>query len=152
MITETGHVLEVEAGHAWVACRRQVECARCARGEGCGGGIIGKMLGDRLHRVRAATGGLSVAPGDRVRIGLDEDAVMRAAFVVYLVPLAAAVVAAALAWNLVGGDASAALGAVAGLGGGLVWARRYSRRHEHDPRFQPMVLERVAGDPCGGAG
>jgi sigma-E factor negative regulatory protein RseC len=152
VITETGQVLEIEGSHAWVACRRQVECARCARGEGCGGGIIGKMLGDRLHRVRAATGGILVAPGDRVRIGLDEGAVMRAAFVVYLAPLAAAVVAAALAWSLVGGDAAAALGAMAGLGGGLVWARRYSRGHEHDPRFQPVVLERVAGERCGEAG
>lgn len=152
MITETGHVLEVEEGHAWVACRRQVECARCARGEGCGGGVIGKMLGDRLHRVRAATGGLLVAPGDRVRIGLDEDAVMRAAFVVYLLPLAAAVLAGSIAWSVLGGDAAAALGALAGLAGGLAWARGYSRRHEHDPRYQPVVLERVAGEPCGGAG
>lgn len=152
MITETGHVLETDGGHAWVACRRQLECARCAEGKGCGGGVIGKMLGDRLHRVRAATGGLAVSPGDRVLIGLDEDAVMRAAFVVYLVPLVGAIGAGALAWGLLDSDLTAALGAVAGLVAGLAWARGYSRRHEHDARFQPVILERVAERACETAG
>lgn len=148
MITETGQVVDLGAGHAWIACRRQVECARCAEGKGCGGGLIGRMLGDRLHRVRAVTGGLSLAPGDRVLIGLDEEAVMRAAFVVYLVPLLAAVAAGGLAWGTLGGDAAAAAGALAGLAGGLAWARGYSRRHEADPRFQPVVLRRVGDEPC----
>lgn len=150
MITETGHVVELGHGHAWIACRRQVECARCAEGKGCGGGLIGRMLGDRLHRVRAVTGGLSLAPGDRVMIGLDEDAVMRAAFAVYLAPLLAAVAAAALGWATLGGDAWAAAGALAGLGAGLAWARGYGRRHEADPRFQPVVLQRISDRPCGG--
>lgn len=148
MITETGHVLEIDAGHAWVACRRQLECERCARGQGCGGGVIGRMLGDRLHRVRVATGGLPLEPGDQVRIGLDEEAVMRAAFVVYLVPLVAAIGLGALAWGLFGSDLSAALGTAAGLAGGLAWARGYSQRHAGDARFQPVVLERVAAHAC----
>ena len=58
MITETGRVLQVEGEWALVACRRQVECARCAAGRGCGGGVLGKLLGDRLHHVRAATGAI----------------------------------------------------------------------------------------------
>jgi len=149
LITETGHVVELDHGHAWIACRRQVECARCAEGKGCGGGLIGRMLGDRLHRVRAVNGGLALAPGDRVMIGLDEDAVMRAAFVVYLAPLVAAVGAGALGWATLGGDAWAAAGALAGFGAGLAWARSYSRRHEADPRFQPVVLQRIADQPCG---
>lgn len=148
MITETGHVLEVEADHAWVACLRQVGCARCAEGKGCGGGIIGKMMGDRLHRVRVATGDVPVTPGDQVVIGLREDAVMRAAVVVYLLPLVAALGAGILAWSAVGGDLAAALGALAGLAGGLFWARRYSERHARDARFEPVILERVAHSVC----
>jgi glycosyltransferase involved in cell wall biosynthesis len=72
---------------AWVACQRQVECQRCAEGRGCGGGVLGRLLGDRLHKIRAATGSVAVAPGDQVLIGLGEDVVLRAAAAVYLVPL-----------------------------------------------------------------
>jgi sigma-E factor negative regulatory protein RseC len=150
LITETGRVIEVEGAWAWVACRRQVECQRCAEGRGCGGGVLGRMLGDRLHRVRAARGAVEVAPGDQVLIGLGEDAVLRAAAVVYLVPLLGALVLGALAAAALGGGELAAIGgAVAGLLLGLGWARRYSRRHEADATFQPVILRRTDGAGCG---
>ncbi len=152
MITEAGRVLEVEGDWAWVACRRQVECQRCAEGRGCGGGIIGRMLGDRLHKVRAATGAVEVAPGDQVLIGLGEDAVLRAAAAVYLVPLLAALAGGIAASGLAGGgDLAAVLGAAAGLLLGLGWARGYSRRHAADATFQPVILRRTDGAGCVGS-
>lgn len=152
MITETGRVLEVEGGWALVACRRQVECARCAEGRGCGGGVLGKLLGDRLHKVRAATGAVAVEPGDQVLIGLGEDAVLRAAVVVYLVPLLAALAGGATAGVLLGaGEFGTMVGAVAGFLLGLRWARAYSRRHAADAALQPVVLRRTGGAGCAGA-
>jgi sigma-E factor negative regulatory protein RseC len=103
LITETGRVLEVEGEWAWVECRRQVECARCAEGRGCGGGLLGRLLGDRLHKVRAARGSVAVAPGDQVLIGLGEEVVLRAAAAVYLVPLLLALAGGAAAGALAGG-------------------------------------------------
>jgi len=152
LITETGRVLEVQGGWAWVACRRQVECARCAEGRGCGGGVLGKMLGDRLHKVRAATGSVPVAPGDQVLIGLGEDAVLRAAAAIYLVPLLLALAGGVAAVTLAGGgDLAALLGVVAGFALGLGWARRYSRRHADDSSLQPVILRRTDGVGCAGA-
>jgi sigma-E factor negative regulatory protein RseC len=152
LITETGRVLEVDGDWAWVVCRRQVECQRCAEGRGCGGGIIGRMLGDRLHKVRAATGAVEVTPGDQVLIGLGEDAVLRAAAAVYLVPLLAALAGGVLATGLAGGgDLAAVLGAAAGLLLGLGWARGYSRRHGADTTFQPVILRRTDGTGCAGS-
>lgn len=151
MITETGRVLEVEGDWAWVACRRQVECARCAEGRGCGGGVLGRLLGDRLHKVRAATGSVAVSPGDQVLIGLGEDVVMRAAAVVYLVPLLAALAGALAAWRLGGGgDLAAVIGAGTGFVLGLGWARRYSRRHAGNASFQPVILRHTDGAGCTG--
>lgn len=152
MITETGQVLEVGSGHAWVACRRQVDCARCAEGRGCGGGLLGRLLGNRLHKVRAVTRELPVSPGDRVLIGLDEDAVLRAAAAVYLAPLLGALGGGlAAAAGLPGSEAAAVAAAAAGLLLGLGWAGRYSRRHATDPRFQPVVLEKLSAEGCGPA-
>lgn len=151
MITETGRVLQVEGDWAWVACRRQVECARCAEGRGCGGGVLGKLLGDRLHKVRAATGSVAVEPGDQVLIGLGEDAVMRAAAAVYLVPLLLALAGGVAAATLArGGDLAALAGAVAGLVLGLGWARGYSRRHAADSALQPVILRLTDGAGCAG--
>jgi sigma-E factor negative regulatory protein RseC len=151
LITETGRVLEVEGDWAWVACRRQVECARCAEGRGCGGGVLGRLLGDRLHKVRAATGSVAVAAGDQVLIGLGEDVVMRAAAVVYLVPLLLALAGALAAWQVwwrrrPRGRARRGSGFRAGaaLGPALQpWPRR--RR-----AFQPVILRRADGSGCMG--
>lgn len=152
MITETGRVVGVEGDWAWVACRRQVECARCAEGRGCGGGVLGRLLGDRLHEVRAATGSVVVAPGDQVVIGLGEDVVLRAAAVVYLVPLLLALAGGAIAAKLGGGgDAAAILGAAAGLVAGLRWARGYGRRNAANASLQPVILRRTDSAGCAGA-
>ncbi|NHA15257.1 SoxR reducing system RseC family protein [Thioalkalivibrio sp. XN279] len=151
MITETGRVLQVEGEWALVACRRQVECARCAAGRGCGGGVLGKLLGDRLHQVRAATGAVPVTPGDRVLIGLSEDAVLRAAAAVYLVPLLAALAGGvALGLVLPGGELGAVAGAGLGLVLGLRWARGYGERHGADATLQPVVLGLSDGERCAG--
>ena len=151
MITETGRVLEVDGDWAWIACQRQVECPRCAEGRGCGGGVLGKLLGDRLHKVRAATGSVAVEPGDQVRIGLGEDAVLRAAAAVYLVPLLAALAMGATAAAMTGGgDVAAIAGAAAGLFLGLGWARRYGRRMAADAALQPVILGLADGEGCAG--
>mgnify|MGYP001116260144 FL=1 len=151
MITETGRVLQVEGEWALVACRRQVDCARCAAGRGCGGGVLGKLLGDRLHQVRAATGAVPVATGDRVLIGLSEDAVLRAAAAVYLVPLLMALAGAVgLGLILPGGELGAVAGAALGLLLGLRWARTYGERHGADATLQPVVLGLSDGDHCVG--
>lgn len=153
MITESGRVLEVEGDWAWVACRRQVECARCAEGRGCGGGVLGRLLGDRLHKVRAATGTVAVSPGDQVVIGLGEDAVLRAAAAVYLLPLLLALAGAAIAAMLSGGgDFTAMGGAALGLLAGLGWARGYGRRHARDAALQPVILRHSDGAGAGCAG
>jgi sigma-E factor negative regulatory protein RseC len=151
LITETGRVVEVQGEWAWVACRRQVECARCAEGRGCGGGVLGRLLGDRLHKVRAATGSIDVAPGDQVLIGLAEDAVMRAAAAVYLVPLLLALAGGGAAVALTGGgDLPAIVGAVTGLLVGFRWARGYGQRNAADPSLQPVILRRTDGGCAGG--
>lgn len=148
MITETATVLEVHADHALVRCHRQADCQRCAEGRGCGGGVMSRLLGERLHAVRAATDGLDLRPGDEVRIGLEEQGLVQASAAVYLLPLLAALAAAAAASRWVGeGDAVAVLGAAAGFATGLAWARRFGRRRRADGRFRPRVLGAASGSP-----
>ncbi|MGI9264557.1 MAG: SoxR reducing system RseC family protein [Gammaproteobacteria bacterium] len=145
MILESATVLRTQGSFAWVSCRNQAGCQRCAEGRGCGGGILGRLLGDRLREIRVINEKLDLEPGDQVVIGLADSVLVKAALVMYLVPLLLMVFGAAtfsLAWPAVA-DASALVGAAAGLLTGLWLARRYGNRSGRSPIFHPSVLERT---------
>ena len=88
MPTTTGTIIEVSSGRAVVVCAGAAGCARCAAGNGCGNGLMDRLLGDRLHTVEARVPqSLSVAAGDVVSLGLDDDSLVRGAATAYLLPL-----------------------------------------------------------------
>lgn len=150
MLLETGRVETVQEQFAWVACVAQSDCQRCREGKGCGGGLLGRLLGDRLHRVRACHGGLVLQSGDRVELGLSEGALVRGAFKVYGIPLAGFLLLPGLLYLLAGvsNDFALLLAGLAGLSTGLWFARSSARRVGADPRFQPVIIRRL--DPeCG---
>ena len=146
MITEPATVLRVSGDVVWVRCEAQQACRRCAEGRGCGGGLLGRLLGDRLRTVRVTGGGIEVDIGDRVLIGLAETALVRASVAMYLVPLLA-MLAGAIGLGQVGGAGEiwAVAGGAAGFFAGLVHARRFGDRHGSDSRYQPVVMGRLAG-------
>jgi sigma-E factor negative regulatory protein RseC len=149
VIVETATVLEIRGDEAVVRCHRQAACERCAEGRGCGGGIMARLLGERLDGVRVPTGGMSLKPGDDVAIGLEERGLVLASLAVYFVPLAGALAGAAAVSSLIGGgDPAALVGAGAGFAAGLAWARRFGRRRRGDGRFRPRLLG-AAGHPSG---
>ena len=152
MITERARVLRVNGTTVWVHCESQAGCARCAAGEGCGGGLFSKLLRGRLQELPlalpAALAG-AVAAGDWVLVGLSTRAVQAASTLLYGLPLAmllAGAIAGDLLWP---GDAAAFAGAVLGLGTGLLIARRLGNRLEHRQALSPVLLRRLeANEPC----
>lgn len=144
MIEEQAEVTRVDRDLAWVRCRAQRDCVRCAEGRGCGGGLLGKLLGDRLHLVQVTHAG-DIQPGDCVRIGLPESVLLRATLAVYGMPLAGLFAGAVLAtWAGGGNEAVVILGGASGMAAGIFWMRAFSRRIRGDRRYQPAVLRRVA--------
>ncbi len=149
MITERARVVSLDGEFAWVESASQAGCARCAEGKGCGGSIFSRLLGERLHRIRAlAIPGLQA--GDEVVLGLDEDGLVASALAAYLVPLLAMFAGAFLVFEIAGnGDAGTLGGGVVGFVAGLVWLRRFSRRHAADARYQPRIVRQFsAGEAC----
>lgn len=152
MIREPATVVTVSDEAIWVRCDAQKSCPRCARGQGCGGGILGGLLRDRLRLVRAVGDGSELQAGDRVVIGLAEAALVKAAAAMYLLPLAGIVVGAVIAGRVAGpGEAGVIAGAAAGFGATLWMVRRYGERRRADPAFQPRILGRCAADSAGAA-
>ncbi len=147
MIEERGCVTSVEPGFVWVTCARQAGCERCAAGKGCGGGLLSRLLGDRLHRVRAISNA-PVSTGQQVVIGLDESVLIRSAMMVYGVPIVGVILGALFAW-LAAPDAPEWVtigGGVVGLTAGFLVTRQFENRFKKRRRFQPIVLRRLTGE------
>jgi sigma-E factor negative regulatory protein RseC len=146
VIVERGNISELRDGRAWVECQSRSACERCARGQGCGGGVLGALLGDRLHTVQVRAIDPDLQVGDQVELGIAPASLLGGASLVYLLPLSG-LLAGALVAGYLGGfsnDALTVSGAVVGLlGAGLV------SRHIHRDglaRFQPKILRNLG--PC----
>jgi len=119
-----------------------VACPRCAAGKGCGAGLLGSS--DPIRQVEAAVRPeLDLAEGDLVEIALMPNKLLRAALIVYGLPMLGAVSAAAMAyvWSL--GDAGAAGAALLGLTAGLVVGRRRLKEEACLGSFLPTVEKRL---------
>lgn len=149
MIEETAQVVAAEGEFVWVETQRQSACGSCAANQACGTATLAKVLGTRRTRVRAINrNGARI--GDRVVVGIDESALIRGSLAVYAVPLfallAGAVLGGLLSERLLVSGESLTLGlGIAGLVGGLVWLRGFTRRIRSDSRYQPVVLRRLPG-------
>ena len=120
-------------------------CARCASGRGCGAGILPGRTGNRRLEVPVEPG-LQLAEGDIVGIELAPRSVLRAALIVYGLPLAGAVCGAALAYLAALGDGGAAMLAIGGLFAGSMISRHRLRDDSCLAEFTPIVARRVATD------
>ena len=146
MIIERGKVSHLENGVAWVDCQSRSACERCARGQGCGGGVLGALLGDRLHQVQASAGDHELKVGDQVELGIAEISLVSGAFLVYLLPLAGLFAGALGSGYLVGfdNDTMTVMSGAAGLVAGSLLSRRlHVKDHK---RFQPEILANLG--PC----
>jgi len=153
MIEETGQVVEVRGDFAWIDSERRSTCGGCSVRNGCGTAALARVLGQRRVRLRVLNH-IHARVGDTVVVGIAESGLIRGSLAVYVAPLAA-FFGGALAGQFAGNyffyvesDIAAICGAVAGLGAGLVWLRRFSRATATDASFQPVILRRqiLTGD------
>jgi sigma-E factor negative regulatory protein RseC len=147
MLEETAQVVRITSGEVWVETQRRSSCSSCSAAKGCGTATLSKVLGNRRTVVRV----LSTIPlgvGDRVVIGIREQALVRGSLAVYAVPILLLLLGGLI--GELGAEqfiwenaeiASVTLG-ISGLIAGLVWLKKFTRRIQNDPDFQPVVLRR----------
>ena len=104
---------------------------------------MSRLLGPELRKVEVRLPRhLEVHSGDKVTLGLSDDALLRGAAIVYLVPLFGLLTGAALAAGLwpAAGDAGGLVGGGAGFVAGIGLAQWLARRAEHLVGFKPVIL------------
>lgn len=150
MIEETGRVVAVEDGYAWIETEPAGACGSCSVRRGCGTSALASLFGRRASPLRVVND-VNAAVGDGVVIGIEEAGLVRGSLAVYTAPLAGLFAGGLLGRYVAGfvmpaaGETASILGALAGLVAGLAWLRRFSRHTEQDARYQPVILRMRAG-------
>lgn len=122
-------------------------CERCASGQGCGGGILSRLIGHRRPDVEADSRVADLRVGDTVIVGIPEDALVSASIRVYLLPLVAMFGFGAFAHHILEAhELLVALFALAGLAAAFLALRVFNAKAERSGRFRPVVLRKDAPD------
>lgn len=90
MIKEVGEVVQIEGEDIWVKTQVTSTCNSCAAKSNCGTSSIAKAFGDKSV-VNKVKNELGAEVGDQVEIGIPEHSLVQGAFLLYLLPLLAAI-------------------------------------------------------------
>lgn len=138
MVEEIATVVASEADGVWLTTTPQGTCNSCQVSDDCGTGLVTKALTPRQQRFFLPTT-LALLPGEQVRIGVAEQPLLMAAFMVYLLPLLLLVLCAALASYAGLTEGLVILWSCAGTAVGFFIARRYSQ--QQSPAQHIRILE-----------
>ena len=143
MLETQGRVVAVEAGLAWVESERAGGCGSCSSKGACGSQLLGEALTPTPSNLILAQDPIGVHIGDTVLLGVTEQGALRAAFLMYGLPIVGLLIGVLVAqpW----GDAWAMMAGGLGLGLALVGVWLMQRLAPRDTQtIQPMILACVA--------
>jgi sigma-E factor negative regulatory protein RseC len=132
-----GRIVAVEPGFAWVEVEPTAGCGTCAAKNGCGVPKAANAGPKRRLRLQDHFG---ASIGDRIVVGIPESALLNASALTYAAPLIGMIGAALAADALGGGDLGAALAAVAGLAGGILFGRMRGAHLAAAGRLSPVYI------------
>lgn len=140
MLEETGVVVAIDNGQAWVQTIRKSACSSCEAKSGCGQGVLARISDGKANQV-LVNNTLNLKVGEEVLIGIPEDMLIKASVMVYLLPLILMIVAASGVekW-LSAGEGWVALAGGAGLALGFLMVKIYSQWHKNDQSFCPKMI------------
>ena len=133
MLEQTAEVIKTAADGIWVQAVEPSGCGTCG-GQGCSTRRIAELF-QRKPRHFLVDCDLSLAPGDRVVVGIARGSVLNSALRVYGLPLALMLAGALLSQVVQPGDGSALAGLL--LGGLVGWLAARGGR-----TARPVVLRR----------
>lgn len=142
MVEEQAVIVGLQEETAMLEIVRRKPCGLCGQTRGCGVSLWGKLLRHRPHVFRAQNR-VDAKVGDYVVVGIEEQALLKSAMLVYGIPLLT-LLAGALVVGLAGEqgnhDAATIFGAISGLVLGLLWVKGHTAGRGLDPRYQPVIL------------
>jgi sigma-E factor negative regulatory protein RseC len=120
MIEQKGVVVKTDADTVWVETERQSTCGQCSARKGCGTGMLANHVGKRFSLLSVPRQG-DEQIGQTVSLQIPEQALLRGAFMMYILPLLLLFGGAALARLANLGDAMEIFAGLSGLFLGFLW-------------------------------
>jgi sigma-E factor negative regulatory protein RseC len=134
-------VKEVHGDWARLVCEQAGQCDLCGSGRGCGLSLMGESGERSLTVPRRPDGTRALIPGDPVLVSVANKVIIRAAALIYLLPVAGLLAGAATAQVLDMGDGISFLAALVGALAGAGYGRRAGVRG-----FRVTPVPREAGN------
>ena len=148
MIEEVATVIECSDEQAVLEAQRQSTCGSCSAKAGCGTAVFAKTLGKKSSQIMVDnTHNLQV--GDKVLVGLHENALLLGSFVIYLLPLlvmfAFAVLGDLLMAHLfnVESELLVICFALTGFVMAMGFVKKFNIKIKNDARFKPVALKKL---------
>ena len=86
MIEEKAMVVALQGEQALMQTQRRSTCQSCSVKQGCGTSVLAEVVGKRSAQF-SVQNTLSVQVGDEVMVGINENVLIKASFMVYALPL-----------------------------------------------------------------
>ena len=122
MIEEHAVVTSSNHNKATLEIERRTACGLCGQKRGCGNATWGKLLGHKSHAFEADNP-INANVGDSVIVGIDEHAMLKSVFLLYVVPLLGLLIGAVLADIFFKNEFFVILSAASGLTIGFLWVK-----------------------------
>ncbi len=149
MVEGIAHVVEVDDAVAWLVPEQTTSCGSCASASACGAKGIGTTASRLEARRFQLVNDIGLRVGERVVVGIRENALLKASITAYVIPLATLLLAGALAQWTAGSDVVTMVAMFAGLVFGLWLARIGAGRLLLRGDLAPRFLRRAsAGEMC----
>ena len=145
MIEERAVILSLESepsaadSTATLEIERKIACGLCGQTRGCGNSIWGKLFAHQSTAFKAQNR-INAKVGDSVIVGINEKALLKSAFLLYILPLATMLIGAILATQIHDTNGYAMLGALVGLVLGLLWVKGHTMSSNYFKLQQPVIL------------
>ncbi|MGD8999934.1 MAG: SoxR reducing system RseC family protein [Granulosicoccaceae bacterium] len=127
MIEETVSVVAQDGQYVWVEATSRSACSSCGSGGSCGTSVLGGLFKQRKNYLRVIDS-LDLRVGEQAIVGMEELALLKAAFFAYLVPVLLMVVTSISASSRGMQDSAVMLLGMFGLVAGFLLVRSISKR------------------------
>ena len=124
---------------ATLEIERKTACGLCGQTRGCGNSIWGKLFAHQSTAFKAQNR-INAKVGDSVIVGINEQALLKSALLLYILPLVTLFIGAILAMQLHHTNGYTMLGALLGLVLGLLWVKGHTISSSYYKLQQPVIL------------